>query len=73
MTCTATQSYFETDSRGLEQFLFLHDIRFYHTHIGPFGRTWWVYHRTPELARVVEEWHNIIAKRNACGRKKYEQ
>lgn len=66
-----TTVHFETDSRGLEQFLFQHDIRFYATHTGPWGRTVWVYHRTGELERVVEEWRTIIARRNSTGRKQY--
>lgn len=67
-----TDQHMETDSRGLEQFLFLHDIRFYTTRKSPLGRTLWVYHRTKDLVRVVNEWEDIIVKRNASGRKQYE-
>lgn len=54
---------FETSSRKLEQFLFVHDIK----HIGFYknedGMTVWRYPNTPEVTAVVREYRDILAKR----------
>ena len=72
MIYTMTNLHFETDSPVLEQFLLLHDIRAYRTYQNPLNRTMWVYHRTKDLVRVVEEWYQLLEKRNACSRVRVE-
>lgn len=54
---------FETTSRKLEQFLFMHDI--FHTswHKDADNMTVWVYPNTPEVREVVGEFRRIVAKR----------
>lgn len=56
---------FETSNRRLEQFLFVHDI--FHTgwYKNSDGLTTWTYPDTPEVKRVVAEYREIDARRNA--------
>lgn len=54
---------FETTSRKLEQFLFMHDIRYISWRKDDDGMTVWCYTITPETMRVVEEYREIIRRR----------
>lgn len=60
-----TTTIFETRNRKLEQFLFAHDIQ----HVGfrkdADGMTVWRYNNTPEAIRVVDEFREIQARRQA--------
>ena len=56
-------STFETDSRKLEQFLFLHDIRHNSFYKNADNMTVWVYPNNKEVREVVEEYRRIVAKR----------
>lgn len=56
---------FETTSRKLEQFLFLHDIFHQGWHKDVDNMTVWEYQETEELKRVVEEFRAIQARRRA--------
>ena len=56
--------YFETDSRGLEQFLFLHGVRFVRSYQDLAHRTVWVYRMDPFALGVVEEWKTVLERRN---------
>ena len=55
--------YLETDSRGLEQFLFLHGIRFVRSYQSAAHRTVWVYKLDSFTLRVVKEWKEVLARR----------
>lgn len=55
---------FETTSRKLEQFFFLHDIRFTSWYRDRDGLTVWKYTLDDEGWRVLEEYRRIIARRN---------
>lgn len=63
MTQSANSNYFETDSRKLEQFLFLHDIRHLSWRKNADNMTVWKYENTDEVRRVVNEWREIVARR----------
>lgn len=54
---------FETNSRKLEQFLFVHDIRFDHFYKDRDNMTVWVYHDSHELQQTVDEYRRIVARR----------
>ena len=54
---------FETNSRKLEQFLFLHDIHHSSWRKDDDGMTVWAYPKTDEVVRVVDEYRDIVAKR----------
>lgn len=54
---------FETNSRKLEQFLFLHDIHHISWRKDDDGMTVWEYPRTKDAVRVVDEYREIIARR----------
>ena len=56
---------FETTSRKLEQFLYVHDIFHQGWHKDIDGMTVWEYQETDELKRVVEEYRMIQARRSA--------
>lgn len=56
---------FQTNSRKLEQFLFLHDIFHQGWHKDVDNMTVWEYQETEELKRVVEEFRAIQARRRA--------
>lgn len=56
---------FKTCNFKLEQFLFAHDIRFKSWRKNDDGLTEWVYDKTPELTRVVEEFRAIFMRRVA--------
>lgn len=60
-----TATTFETTSRGLEQFLFLHDIRHTSWHKNKDGMTVWVYPNNAEVSHVVSEFRAIVARRQA--------
>ena len=55
---------FETKSRKLEQFLFMHNIRHTTWKKDAFNMTVWVYPATEEVMDVVEEYKRIVARRN---------
>ena len=55
---------FETTSRKLEQFFFMHDIRFISFYKNQDGMTVWSYLLDGEGMRVLEEYRRIIARRN---------
>jgi hypothetical protein len=62
---TAMQSFvFETMSRKLEQFLYLHDIRWSSSYRNVDGVQVWVYKLTPETQRVINEFREINARKN---------
>lgn len=63
MTNSTSTNYFETDSRKLEQFLFLHDIRYLSWGKNEDNMTVWRYNNTPEVRRVVNEWREIVKRR----------
>ncbi len=54
---------FTTVNMRLEQFLFVHDIRFISWSKTEDGLTCWTYERTPELERVVQEYKEIDQRR----------
>lgn len=60
---------FETTSRHLEQFLFIHDIRWIKTYQNQDNACVWVYFLTPETSRIIEEFRSIIARRSDKRRK----
>ena len=54
---------FETDNRRLEQFFFFHDIHFISFYKNQDGYTVWTYLLDEEGLRVLEEWRQIVARR----------
>ena len=54
---------FETNSRKLEQFLFMHDISHVSWHKDEDNMTVWVYPNTEEVREVVNEYRRIVARR----------
>lgn len=54
---------FETSSRKLEQFLFVHDIFHSGFHKNEDNMTVWEYPNTPEVMDVVEEFRAIQRRR----------
>lgn len=54
---------YTTANVKIEQFLFVHDIRFISQRVNDDGLTEWTYARTPELARVLAEYREIDARR----------
>lgn len=60
MTNTST---FETSSRKLEQFLFVHDILHDRFYKDPDNMTVWVYSDSQELRDTVDEYRRIVARR----------
>ena len=59
---------FKTANYKLEQFLFVHDIRFISYEKNEDGLTEWTYPITAELERVVAEFREIDARRQAWRR-----
>ena len=55
---------FETSSRKLEQFLYLHDIRHMGYHKDDDGMTVWEYPYNAEVKHVVTEFREIMARRS---------
>ena len=55
---------FETDNRRLEQFLFFHDIHFISFYKNQDGYTVWTYLLDEEGLRVLDEWRQIVARKN---------
>ena len=55
---------FETTSRKLEQFFFMHDIHHNGFYKNMDGMTVWMYSLDAEGLRVQEEYRRIIARRN---------
>lgn len=53
---------FVTANVKLEQFLFIHDIKFISFHKNDDMMTEWVYAKTPELEETVEEFRRIWSK-----------
>lgn len=63
---TATSSHnFETNSRKLEQFLFMHDIQHKRFYKNEDNMTVWVYPDNAEVREVVSEYRRIVARRQA--------
>jgi len=54
---------FETNSRKLEQFLFLHDIRHQSFYKNEDNMTVWVYPNNEEVREVVTEYRKIVSRR----------
>lgn len=54
---------FETSSRKLEQFLFVHDIPYASFYKNEDNMTVWVYPMTAEVMEVVEEFRAIQRRR----------
>lgn len=54
---------FETNNRRLEQFLFIHDIRFSEWYKNDDGLTTWVYPDNNETREVVKEFRKLDARR----------
>ena len=64
------RKYFETTSRKLEQFFFLHGIRHSGQHKNTDGMNVWECYLDVEGRRVLEEWREIISRRkDMTGRK----
>ena len=63
MIQTTSMRTFETNSRKLEQFLYLHDIFHKSWHKDENNMTVWVYPETDEVRRVVDEYHEIVRRR----------
>ena len=61
-----------TDDRRLEQFLFVHDIRFHHQTKDECGRTSWHYLDSPETRRVNQEYRMICQRRIARKEESHE-
>lgn len=59
---------FETTSKKLEEFLFVHDIRFASSYRNIEGLTVWVYPRNETVDHVVQEYRAIVANRIRKGR-----
>lgn len=59
----SVSSTFETTNRALEQFLFLHDIRHTSWYKNEENLTVWVYEKTEETMRVVDEYREICRRR----------
>lgn len=57
------QNFFETNSRKLEQFLYLHDIRHTSWHKDADNMTVWVYPDSEEVRHVVQEYREIVQRR----------
>lgn len=57
------QNIFETNSRKLEQFLYLHDIHHQSFYKDADNMTVWVYPDNEEVREVVGEYRRIVAKR----------
>ena len=56
---------FKTANQKLEQFLFVHDIRFISFEKNSDGLTEWTYDISAELERVVAEYREIDSRRQA--------
>ena len=54
---------FETTSRKLEQFLFVHDIQHESFYKNEDNMTVWVYPNSEEVQEVVAEYRKIVARR----------
>ena len=63
VAATAPMNIFETTSRKLEQFLFLHDILPQSWYKAADGMTVWVYPDNEEVKEVVAEYQRILARR----------
>lgn len=59
----ASHPVFETDSRKLEQFLFLHDIPHQSFYKNEDNMTVWVYPDNEEVREVVSEYRRIVSRR----------
>ena len=59
----STATTFETNSRKLEQFLYMHDISHVSWHKDEDNMTVWVYPDTEEVREVVSEYRRIVARR----------
>ena len=60
---TAAKSVFETSSRKLEQFLYVHDIHHQSFYKDLDNMTVWVYPDSEELRDVVDEYRRICVRR----------
>lgn len=56
---------FETSSRKLEQFLFVHDILHVGFHKDDDNMTVWEYPKTPEVMEIVKEFRAIQRRRQS--------
>ena len=63
ITASTTNSVFETSSRKLEQFLYVHDIQHQSFYKDLDNMTVWVYPDSEELRGVVDEYRRICARR----------
>lgn len=54
---------FTTTSRKLEQFLYVHGIQHESWHKNEDGMTAWVYTLNPETRRIIDEYREIIRRR----------
>ena len=59
-----SRNLFETANRKLEQFLFMHDIHHTGFYKNMDGMTVWMYSLDEDGRRVLEEWRQIVARRN---------
>ena len=62
-TSHASRNVFETNSRKLEQFLFLHDIQHQSFYKDEDNMTVWVYPDNEEVRDVVGEYRRIVSRR----------
>lgn len=65
MTTAASNNIFETNSRKLEQFLYLHDIQHQSFYKNEDNMTVWVYPDNEEVREVVSEYRRIVSRRRA--------
>ena len=63
ITASTTPHVFETNSRKLEQFLFLHDIQHQSFYKDEDNMTVWVYPDNEEVREVVSEYRRIVSRR----------
>lgn len=58
-------SRFETTSRPLENFLYVHDIHHFETYKAEDGMTTWCYERDTYLEEVLDEYKRVLEHRRA--------
>lgn len=56
---------FSTTNRELENFFYVHDIRFVRFEKGADMRTIWYYDNTPYLREVLAEYQAVVSRRRA--------
>ena len=57
------QNFFSTTNRELENFFYVHDIKFVRHYKGDDLRTVWEYNDTPYLREILAEYKAVVARR----------